>query len=124
MTNHRTSYDVRAGWGLESGPARPDAIVTPSSYGRDQTQIARDPRLVKHGLVEARATASGLIDHKGGEVVLHRICHPAHPSIRCRIQSRSRVTRPVHHNERPLTAFGGNLELHVHLADGFLFGDA
>src|SRR5437867_10098215 len=78
------------------------------------------------GLVEPGAPTSGLIDNVGGNPATHEIGLPAFAPIRCRLQTCSCMTGPVHHDDRRCVVLLAvrYLELHIHLADHDLVGIA
>src|SRR3981081_51194 len=115
-----------------SEPVSPgSAIGDPAEAGYDGRTILNVTALdhggcfVDDGLVESRASTSGLIDHVGGDPVGHEIGLPAFAPSGRGLQTRARMARPVAHDDRwHVRLFACRyLELHIHLPDRDLAGD-
>ena len=107
-------------------PCRPGAVVGDPAEAGNQLRghlgiAACQPRLafVDDRLVESGASASRLIDDVAWDAVADEVGIPTLASIRRRLEARSRVRRPVHHDHRPsaVVLLCRDLELDVHLAD-------
>ena len=74
---------------------------------------------MNHGFIEAGAASPRLIDQIGGDPVPHKVRRPAFAAVRRRFQTRCRMTRSVHHNDRwcLLLLTGRYLELDIHLSN-------
>jgi hypothetical protein len=121
VADHLSSSNVSPGRHDVAEPGRPGAVVGDPAEARwDQIPVARRLGLEDNGLVKAGPAPPWLIDHKSGEFVSDGIGEPAFAATRYRIQRRSRMRRPVDHDERPPPSLLRNLELDVHLADRYL----
>ena len=74
-----------------------------------------------NGLVEARPSASRLIDNVSRNAIANRVVGPAFRPVCRSLNTRSRIARTVYDDERPGFGDHRSCELHIHAADDFLY---